>query len=155
MRKRVPGPKRPYKFDDKAQKKYLGLLRGGCLKYEAAAKVGVTRAAVWEWADRHPEFREEAEAAYRVGQEANQEEWVERAKNHTKQGLLDAAEGGHPTVLIFLSKALLGLREVQYVEATGKDGAPLIPEQAIDLTPLTPEERADLGRLVRKAKGLQ
>lgn len=80
------------------------------------------------------------------------EEGREHGKTSLRRKQFRLAETSAP-MAIFLGKQYLGQNEVQVLEHSGRDGAPIVT-QAIDFKKdLTKEERAALRSIVARARG--
>ena len=97
----------------------LSLMTEGLSLAAAAAEVGIHRQRVYEWMERHPEFADTVKLA-----QGKRQLFLERR-------LLTAGEGPIVTSSIFALKnaAPDDWRDKREIEATGKDGEKLIPEE--------------------------
>ena len=101
-------------------------------------------------------FRRE-HADYRApAQNAEVQRNLERAKAKgrvsVRRSLFRLAAGGNVAASIFLSKNLLGYKDIVANEHSGPNGAPIEMDHQVDLTQLTDEELQQLRALVEKTK---
>jgi hypothetical protein len=124
-----PEPKRPahrpYKLqpDDKTLKTLEGLGRIQSTTKEAAAVLDVSEPTFLEFIERHEKARETFERA------------KENGKASLRRAQMKSALDGNVTAQIWLGKQLLGQRDKQELEHTGKDGAPLATETTVIVLP--------------------
>ena len=139
----IKGPERGKKFDRAKKDEYLGLLREGIRRGQAAQKVGVNPCTVQRHMQRYPSFTEEVSQAEML---ANEE--VENA-------LYTAAVSGNVTACqVWLYNRLpdtwADRRNIK-AEISGKDGGPIQTDMKVILDALNdPEARDALDALSRR-----
>ena len=134
---------RKLKLTAEVEATVCSFVRAGAFAHVAAGAAGIGTSTFFHWmADERPRYRkfrhevEKAQAEARVSAEVvvkkmNPVAWLRLGPGRDKDG--------SP-----------GWTETAKVELTGKDGAPLIPEQKQDLSKLSGEELAQLEALLAK-----
>lgn len=124
-----PKPKRPahrpHKLqpDDKTLKTLEGLGRIQSTTKETAAVLDVSEQTFLTFLERHTHARDIFERA------------KENGKASLRRAQMKSALDGNVQAQIWLGKQLLGQREKQELEHTGKDGAPLATETTVIVLP--------------------
>ena len=121
---------RPTRYDPKFGEQIVTIMGQGFSLVAAAAYIGVGRTTIYEWRDKHPEFRKLLELG------AAKRQYI------LEESLLSAKEGPVVTSRIFaLKNASPDWREKKEVEHSGSIGT-------MDLTKLTDEQLAILKKVV-------
>lgn len=121
---------RPTDYKPEFCAKVIALGREGASKAEMAHALGCTRQTMDNWAEAHPEFLDAVKEAVEIAQG-----WWE---SEGRKATFGGSPGFNATSYIFNMKNRFPAdwRDKQDHELTGKDGKPLMPEEA------TPRELA-------------
>lgn len=108
---------------EERQDAILALVEAGCNDSEACRALGINRFTIWRWKRDYPDFL----SRYKKAKSVTLGKLVAEAERRAMRGSDKLLE------FLLCNYAPDQFRRTQHIEATGKDGAPLIPpEHAAD-----------------------